>query len=348
MKIKKMVFMNKLKFLIVVIIVSATVWAQIPVAVIDFNANGVPKDEVKALTDRFRNEMFNFGEYEMMERSFMEQILDEQGFQLSGCASDECVIEAGKLIGVEQMIGGSIGKIGNTYTVSVRIINVESGKIVNTASYDYEGQIDGLLRKGMREVAAILSGENIEGQNDLKSNLKITSNPESVSIFINDESHGVTPIVFKNIAPESYSIVLQKTHFFSIDTLVKVRYGENKVLNFQMMPDIDQINLKLSSLKMKRGIWLSGSVIAFTAGIYYKTLADEHYEDYENATDNAGNIHDQVIEEDLIYKSAFGVGAMCIIPVIKYCIGINKMKLKLDFASTNNRNQVGVIVGLNF
>ena len=43
----------------------------------------------------------------------MEDILKEQGFQQTGCTSDECVVEVGKIIGVQQMVGGSISKVGN-------------------------------------------------------------------------------------------------------------------------------------------------------------------------------------------------------------------------------------------
>ena len=38
----------------------------------------------------------------------MEQILVEQGFQQSGCTTNECMVEVGKLIGVEKIVSGSI------------------------------------------------------------------------------------------------------------------------------------------------------------------------------------------------------------------------------------------------
>ena len=34
----------------------------------------------------------------------MEQILVEQGFQQSGCTTNECMVEVGKLIGVENIV----------------------------------------------------------------------------------------------------------------------------------------------------------------------------------------------------------------------------------------------------
>ena len=55
----------------------------------------------------------------------MGEVLKEQGFQQSCCTSNECVVEVGQLLGVQQMISGSIGKVGDIFTVSVRIIDIK-------------------------------------------------------------------------------------------------------------------------------------------------------------------------------------------------------------------------------
>lgn len=151
--------MKLIRLATLTILIGSSLIAQIPVAVLDFEANGISNQEVKALTDRFRNEMFKFSQYDMMERGNMEDILKEQGFQMSGCVSDACVVEVGKLVGVQQMVGGSIGRVGNVFTVSARIMSVESGQIIKTANYDHTGDIGNLLTSGMYKVAALLAGE---------------------------------------------------------------------------------------------------------------------------------------------------------------------------------------------
>ena len=93
----------------------------------------------------------------MIERGMMEEILNEQGFQQTGCTSDECIVEVGRLIGVEQIVGGSISKVGRTYSVSARIVSIETGKILKTATYDFRGEIDDLLVSGMRKIAVKLA-----------------------------------------------------------------------------------------------------------------------------------------------------------------------------------------------
>ena len=126
------------------------------IAVVDFTGNNVSEGDCRALTDRLRTELFNTKYFKVIEREMMEQILVEQGFQQSGCTTNECMVEVGKLIGVEKIIGGSISQIGNIFSISSRIVNVETGEIENTAVFDHTGNIGLLLTEGMRIVAVDL------------------------------------------------------------------------------------------------------------------------------------------------------------------------------------------------
>jgi curli biogenesis system outer membrane secretion channel CsgG len=123
------------------------------IAVVDFNGNNISDGEVRALTDRLRAELFKTKHFNVIEREMMQEVLKEQGFQQSGCTTDECMVQIGRLIGVQKIIGGSISKVGNIYSVSSRIVNVETGEIEKSEVYDHIGEIGQLLTNGMREVA---------------------------------------------------------------------------------------------------------------------------------------------------------------------------------------------------
>lgn len=122
------------------------------IAILNLGANGISRPEVNALTNRLGIEMFNTGRFSILERSQMEEILKEQGFQQSGCTSSECALEAGQLLNVEQMVTGSISKVGEIYSVEVRLIDVESGKIVAVGVEDIRGGIEDVLTSGMNKV----------------------------------------------------------------------------------------------------------------------------------------------------------------------------------------------------
>jgi len=157
------------------------VTAQTTIAVIDFDARNISAGEVATLTDRFRDELTKTNRYTVIERGKMEEVLKEQGFQQSGCASDECVVEVGQLIGVQQMVGGSIGKVGNVFTLSIRIIEVESGEIIQATNYDHIGDIGQLLMEGMEKAAQqLLVGSIVKKSEviDIKAD-KVTPTSES-------------------------------------------------------------------------------------------------------------------------------------------------------------------------
>lgn len=128
--------------------------AQKAVAVIDFEPINLGAGEALALSERFRTEIQSLdNENVYIDRSSMESVLIEQGFQQTGCSSNECAVEMGQMLGAEEIIVGSIGLIGSTYSINVRSIDVESGKILRTASRDFRGEIDYVLTPGMQLIA---------------------------------------------------------------------------------------------------------------------------------------------------------------------------------------------------
>ena len=118
---------------------------KITVAVLDFEGRGISKLEAATLTDRLSSELANTNAVILVERGQMSEILDEQGFQQSGCTSAECAAEVGALLGVQNMISGAFGKLGNTYTIDAKMFSVESGATIKSVSKSYKGEIDGLI-----------------------------------------------------------------------------------------------------------------------------------------------------------------------------------------------------------
>jgi len=115
------------------------------VAVLDFEGRGISQLEAATLTDRLSSELANTNAVILVERGQMSEILEEQGFQQSGCTTAECAAEVGALLGVKNMISGSFGKLGNTYTIDAKMFSVESGATIKTVSKSYKGEIDGLI-----------------------------------------------------------------------------------------------------------------------------------------------------------------------------------------------------------
>ncbi|MFC1484132.1 CsgG/HfaB family protein [Candidatus Neomarinimicrobiota bacterium] len=131
------------------------------IAVVDMDARGISVLEAQTLTDRLRNEMFRLGTLRVLDRGLMEDILAEQDLQMTGCTSDECLVQVGRLLGAQQIVGASISRFGEIFTVSARLIDVETGELIKVADYDLRGAFEDLLIKGMQQVAVRLGSDEI-------------------------------------------------------------------------------------------------------------------------------------------------------------------------------------------
>lgn len=127
-------------------------------AIIDFEGLGISEQDARVLTNRLGTHMVQLGTFKVIERGQMQQILREQDFRMTGCTSDECAVEIGQLLGVQQMLAGSFGKIESMYLVDMRIIDVETGGILRTASYEVTGGLDLLIKEGLVEAAKRIAG----------------------------------------------------------------------------------------------------------------------------------------------------------------------------------------------
>lgn len=137
----------------------ATPQAQQTVGISNLTADGISSGEAYSLTTAFRTELGKTGKFDLMERSQMEEILKEQGFQKSGaCDETTCAIEMGRILAVKYMVLGHVGKVGRTYTLNVRLVDVGTGKIAGDVTEYHKGSIDDLLTTTVVLVAKKLAG----------------------------------------------------------------------------------------------------------------------------------------------------------------------------------------------
>ncbi len=138
---------------------SAQPGGRINVAVMPLRGSDISETEARFLTERLAIELQRTGAFEVLERDKMDEILREQGFQQTGaCDETACLVEAGRLLPVHKIIGGSAGKVGNVYSAQIRLIDLQTGKVEKTATRDYKGELEALLTSGMRESAEELAG----------------------------------------------------------------------------------------------------------------------------------------------------------------------------------------------
>ena len=127
------------------------------IAVMDLDAFAISAPEALALTNRLRVELFNTGRFVVLERGKMQDILKEQGFQETGCTTTDCLVEVGQLLNMQHMVAGSVSKVGDVYSIEVRLIDIGTGEIMAAAVEDITGSLGDLLTRGIRNAALKLT-----------------------------------------------------------------------------------------------------------------------------------------------------------------------------------------------
>ena len=77
---------------------------------------------------------------ELVERSQLELVMQEQGFGQSAFADEQSAPKLGRLMGAQQMLIGSYQKQGQQLMVNARLVDVETGLIQGQQSVQLQGR----------------------------------------------------------------------------------------------------------------------------------------------------------------------------------------------------------------
>lgn len=120
-------------------------------AVLDLEGVGVDSVTSRTLSEKVRTEVFQSGAVRLVERNRMDEILSEQGFQQTGCASSECRVETGRLLGVSQLIVGTVSMLASSHTwsISLSLLDVETGAVLQMKQWTGNEGVEQVLQVGI-------------------------------------------------------------------------------------------------------------------------------------------------------------------------------------------------------
>ena len=210
-------------------------------AVLDLDPIGLSDTEAKVLTQRLTSKMIELSNYTIVERANIDKILKEQKFQHSGCTDSECAVEIGQLINADLTIIGTVSKFGKTYTIDSRIINVESGEALHSASYTHTGDIDELVKDGIESIAHKLlgisfsSGTTSKASSGYGATLEINSDPPGAEVYIGGNYFDNTPLLLEDFPAGDYEISIKLTNYKNYTQTVKLQPRGNRKINTDLL-----------------------------------------------------------------------------------------------------------------
>ncbi len=273
--------MHKLHTLI--LILSFSLFAQqskLNIAVNELKPQGLDKSAAGIISDRIRSELINTGVFRVMERTEMETILKEQGFQHTGVCDDQsCLIEVGQLLGVDRMVAGSVGKIGSIYTISLRMINVATGEILFTVNEDCDCPVSKVLSKSTANIAVKLAqgagGEVTKAAMVGKvGDIYITTDQTGASVEIDGKKiPGETPLTLEGFPAGEHRIVLRKYNYFGSKNIT---LNPNDLLKLHIEMSMGKGELKVFTKPQGATVYVDGINMGITPIMIRDVAAGEH------------------------------------------------------------------------
>lgn len=137
-------------------------------SVLDLEASGLSEQETRLVTDYISSHIAEADLFRVVDRTQRETILNELKFSYSGCTSEDCQLEIGRLLAAAYIVVGSIGSVGDLYLLTLRLIEVETGETNKTKSAEYD-DINTLIKSSRSlvfEFLRLASDESIEPGDD--------------------------------------------------------------------------------------------------------------------------------------------------------------------------------------
>jgi hypothetical protein len=223
-------------------------------AILDLEANGVSPSLAAILTERLNQFFYDQRRYRLVERNHLQKVLREQSFQHSGLCGESCT-ELGKLLGVRQLMLGSVSKVGNLYSLNLRLVDVTNGQIRGMVSGECRCSEEEFVTRLSRQVAGELLSQ-APTHPDL-AHLRVISYPPKAEVRLNQRLVGLTPLSLADVAPGDYQLEVRQADHAPVQRPLKLVAGESvsEVASLRKYKGYGE--LEVSSVPMGASVYLN-------------------------------------------------------------------------------------------
>ena len=156
------------------------------IAVWRFDALGIDPEIVQRLETLFRMELDRLDKVPQPSRRDIERTVTSAEQNCTG--EEKCLQSIGKRLGVEYVVTGTVGSLGDNYVLNIKVVDVASGRSQRIQSDPLRGSPDELI-EGVRVAAyRLLAPQQIHGA------LQIQSDLIGAAVTLDGKSLGKTPL----------------------------------------------------------------------------------------------------------------------------------------------------------
>jgi TolB-like protein len=97
------------------------------------SVSSMDRESATFVMDELEFQLVDTGFFTVVDRKTLDQVRNEQNFQLSGDVDDNSAVSIGKLLGADIVVTGSISGIGSTQRLTLKALDVQTAQIVTMA-----------------------------------------------------------------------------------------------------------------------------------------------------------------------------------------------------------------------
>lgn len=159
--------MKKMGLLVVAMLTSLSVSFAQKIAVLDFKAGvGISQTDVDGLSSTFVTYFTPRG-YQLVERSQINQVIEEQGFQQTSLTESQ-MVRLGQIMNLSKIVVGDVNIVGGSPNLDVRVIDVQSGEVTGRdgatfAWTNYRATMQQLAQKVASQIGVVYGGNGQNG-----------------------------------------------------------------------------------------------------------------------------------------------------------------------------------------
>jgi hypothetical protein len=190
------------------------------IAVWRFDALGIDNEIVQRLETLFRMELDRLDRQPLPSRRDIERSITAAEQNCTG--EEKCLAAIGKRLGVDLVVTGTVGSLGDTYVLNIKAVDVASAKSQKIQSDPLKGTPDQLI-EGVRVAAyKLLAPDQLYGAVQIQSDLV------GAEVTLDTRSIGKTPLanqgVIAKLALGKHKLRVEAKGYDAFDQEVEVHF----------------------------------------------------------------------------------------------------------------------------
>ncbi len=192
------------------------------IAVWRLDALGIEAELVARLETLFRSELDRLAKNPLPTRKQMDTAVGKDAKLRECTGEDKCLTAIGGKVGVDVMVTGSIAALGDSYTLNIKAVDVQTGKQLRRIATDpLRGSPDELIEAVRVAAYSLLAPDQIYGS------IVVLSDLVGASVSLDGTRVGMTPL------PASLSKLSLGIHKLKVEAQGYLPFEEDVEVRFQ-------------------------------------------------------------------------------------------------------------------